>query len=364
MQPSSIGETIARARKTRKITQEQLGRMVGVSSGAVSKWETGSAAPDIALLAPLARALDITLDTLLSFNREIPQETLVALTASILEAFNTKGVEAGRAELYEALRVYPNSDRLKMLGAHCIGTAAKQEKTEALLQEAFGLYSEATESEDALVRQAALAGMAEIYILQGEEDNGQTCLKRLAAETEEQNYLPLFAGLLIQQGKFEKAERLCKQQLHQAVTLTISVLSQLAVIAEKEGRDGPATQYLETRHMLEKTFAPGFYLAANRLAEFYLVRGELDRAAEWFERFVDEVLALSPTFTGNLFFEGLEPKREAPVEDNGWLDVLKALLENEAYQKMKECPHFISAKHKVESALGKMAKTTSGKEDG
>ena len=41
MNDLNIGKTILELRKNRNITQDQLANMVGVSAGAVSKWETG-----------------------------------------------------------------------------------------------------------------------------------------------------------------------------------------------------------------------------------------------------------------------------------------------------------------------------------
>lgn len=81
----SIGTTILSLRKRKGITQEQLAGMIGVSAGAVSKWETGKSTPDIALLAPLARALDTSLNELLSFQEELLEFDKSAL---YLEALN------------------------------------------------------------------------------------------------------------------------------------------------------------------------------------------------------------------------------------------------------------------------------------
>ena len=41
--PGMLSERIAALRKERGLTQEQLGKMVGVSSQAVGKWEIGRA---------------------------------------------------------------------------------------------------------------------------------------------------------------------------------------------------------------------------------------------------------------------------------------------------------------------------------
>ena len=63
------GAVIRSLREKKKITQEELAERVFVSGKAVSKWETGQGFPDISLLEPLARALDISVIELLSGER-------------------------------------------------------------------------------------------------------------------------------------------------------------------------------------------------------------------------------------------------------------------------------------------------------
>lgn len=60
------GAVIRRLREKKKITQNELADKLCVSSKAVSKWETGAGFPDISLLQPLAKALDISVIELLS----------------------------------------------------------------------------------------------------------------------------------------------------------------------------------------------------------------------------------------------------------------------------------------------------------
>ena len=79
MNSFNIGDKILKLRKENNITQEQLANMVGVTAGAVSKWENGNSTPDITLLAPLARALDTSLDVLLSFQKSFLMQMLVIL---------------------------------------------------------------------------------------------------------------------------------------------------------------------------------------------------------------------------------------------------------------------------------------------
>ena len=60
------GAVIRRLREKKNMTQEELAGKVFVSSKAVSKWETGQGFPDISLIEPLAKALDISVIELLS----------------------------------------------------------------------------------------------------------------------------------------------------------------------------------------------------------------------------------------------------------------------------------------------------------
>ena len=67
MNANILGEQIAKFRKDLNMTQEDLGRAVGISAQAVSRWECGGA-PDVTLLPAVADALGVTIDAL--FGRE------------------------------------------------------------------------------------------------------------------------------------------------------------------------------------------------------------------------------------------------------------------------------------------------------
>lgn len=67
MNSNLLGEQIARFRKALGMTQEDLGKAVGISAQAVSRWECGGA-PDVTLLPAVADTLGVTVDAL--FGRE------------------------------------------------------------------------------------------------------------------------------------------------------------------------------------------------------------------------------------------------------------------------------------------------------
>ena len=61
---TAFGAALARARKAKGLSQEELAGRIGISRQAVSKWETGEAAPDLTRLVTAAEALEISLDVL------------------------------------------------------------------------------------------------------------------------------------------------------------------------------------------------------------------------------------------------------------------------------------------------------------
>ena len=62
----TIGNRIAKFRKEKNMTQEELANRLGVSSQAVSKWENDASCPAISLLPQLCEVLSITADELLT----------------------------------------------------------------------------------------------------------------------------------------------------------------------------------------------------------------------------------------------------------------------------------------------------------
>lgn len=62
------GQTIKKLREAKGLTQSDLADRIGVSSKAVSKWETAKGLPDISLLEPLSLSLGVSVSELLSGN--------------------------------------------------------------------------------------------------------------------------------------------------------------------------------------------------------------------------------------------------------------------------------------------------------
>lgn len=66
MNDNGFGRRVALLRKDKGYTQEQISLLLNVTPQAVSKWEKGSALPDISLLPLLAKTLGVSVDCLLT----------------------------------------------------------------------------------------------------------------------------------------------------------------------------------------------------------------------------------------------------------------------------------------------------------
>ena len=86
MDKESFGSFIAKLRRERKMTQQELAGQLHVTDRAVSKWERGLSYPDVTLLEPLAAALGIGVETLLTGQtaEAAPRETESAALRSVL----------------------------------------------------------------------------------------------------------------------------------------------------------------------------------------------------------------------------------------------------------------------------------------
>ena len=88
-----LGENLRRLRKEKDLTQEQFAESIGVSFQAVSRWENGTAYPDMELLPSLSAFFDISVDALIG----CPEEEKARQAEELLTALE-KAAFAGESE--------------------------------------------------------------------------------------------------------------------------------------------------------------------------------------------------------------------------------------------------------------------------
>ena len=65
MNQTTIGSYIAKKRREKNLTQEQLAEKIGVSNKTISKWENGKCMPDYSIIEQLCKELSVTLSELM-----------------------------------------------------------------------------------------------------------------------------------------------------------------------------------------------------------------------------------------------------------------------------------------------------------
>ncbi|MBR6916809.1 MAG: helix-turn-helix transcriptional regulator [Clostridia bacterium] len=101
-----LADNIKKARKERSLTQEQLAEVLGVTTGAVYKWEAGLSVPDIELIMTMADFFDTSVDVLLGYEMK---DNRLGATIKRLQEYRRRKDREGLKEAEMAIKKYPHS---------------------------------------------------------------------------------------------------------------------------------------------------------------------------------------------------------------------------------------------------------------
>lgn len=91
MDTKKIGAFIAMNRKKKGYAQEQLAEKLGVTNKTISRWENGHYMPDLSLLEPLSKELDITLNELLAGKEIVKEEAMEYSEQNLIQTIDYTG---------------------------------------------------------------------------------------------------------------------------------------------------------------------------------------------------------------------------------------------------------------------------------
>ena len=86
MDQVKIGKFIAELRRKKGLTQDALGKKIGVTNKTISRWENGNYMPDIEILQLLAREFEISIDELLSGEKQANEDFKQKTDESVIAA--------------------------------------------------------------------------------------------------------------------------------------------------------------------------------------------------------------------------------------------------------------------------------------
>ena len=260
---NAIGETVQRLRRAKGLTQGQLAAQLGVSSAAVSKWETGGALPDVALLCPLARALGCSADELLGFRPELSAEEIDTVCKTPRALFESGDWRNALEFCRQRLREYPGDLNLRFrLGFLLAGfgdRAQNETAWEELRNTAAELFEQAVELPDEEQRRAAWRMLARLYADKGQFDRALEALGNLPSCNQEGQGLR--ADILRRMGDLDGAARLEESALTAQLAALDHTLTSFAATRRAQGQAEAAKQLESQALRLKELFgtpaAPG-----------------------------------------------------------------------------------------------------------
>lgn len=140
---NKLAENIRLCRKNLGLTQEQLAERLGVTLGAVSKWERGSSEPDLGYLMDLAGIFHESVDALIGFSMH---GTDADAEMERIEQLVNKIPFEDLAEEYEkALKRFPNHFGIVLGAAAVYKRIGAMEKKSKCVERSLALYRHAIE---------------------------------------------------------------------------------------------------------------------------------------------------------------------------------------------------------------------------
>ena len=135
-----LAENIRNFRKERALTQEQLSEVLGVTAGAVYKWEAKLSVPELDLIIQMADFFDTSVDVLLGY--EIKDNRLEA-TVKRLNEYRRGKDRSCLNEAEQALKKYPHSFEIVNACASLYNVLGLESGDRALLHRALELLNQA-----------------------------------------------------------------------------------------------------------------------------------------------------------------------------------------------------------------------------
>lgn len=175
-----LAENIRSFRKQRSLTQEQLAEVLGVTVGAVYKWEAKLSVPELSLIMEIADFFDTSVDVLLGYEMK---DNRLRTTVQRLKQYRHNKDHAGLSEAEKALKKYPNAFDIVYNSAVLYKVFGLESQDRGLLHRAMELLENSRlllpQNTDPEISELTIHGnMAEIYLALGESECAVELLKQ------------------------------------------------------------------------------------------------------------------------------------------------------------------------------------------
>ena len=333
----ALGEVIRKYRKIKGMTQEEMAERLGVTASAVNKWENGNSCPDISLLAPIARLLGISLDTLLSFRAELTKEEIGELLAEAQQRLEE--TEYADAFLWAKGQIeqYPDCEQLILQMALCFDAyrvvhgAAEAEAYDGYF---CGLYERLLESREEGIRMRAADALVGFYRRKKNYPLAEKYLEYFSIQNPERKRN--LAQIYGETGRIQEAYRTYEELLFADYQRISAEVYGMYLLAMKEGDRETAERLVSKQAELARCFEMGRYYEVSAGLELATMEKDEARVLELMKEMLSSVEEIGAFRNAWLYrhmeFRKMEERFPAEMKEK----LLQCFRDEETYGFLKE----------------------------
>ena len=219
----TLSENIRSFRKQRRLTQEQLAEVLGVTPGAVYKWEAKLSVPELELIVEMADFFDTSVDVLLGYE---VKDNRLETTVKRLQEYRRSKDRDGLAEAEKALKKYPHSFQIVNASAALYRAFGFDSGDKALFRRALELLEQSRlllgQNEDPQISEQTIYGrIAQTYLGLDETDKAIELWK---AHNADGVFSPRIGHILAQSDAVEEAIPFLSEALAKLLSDLVSTI--------------------------------------------------------------------------------------------------------------------------------------------
>lgn len=301
-----IGQVIRKYRKSKSLTQEEMAKCLGVSAPAVNKWENGNSYPDITLLAPIARLLDITLDTLLTFHEELTAEEINRMVCEADKRLKTESFEEVFQWAKQKIEQYPSCGQLLWQMAvvldawHMAREIPDAARYDPMICE---WYIRALSSKDEKVRSSAADALFGYYMRKEQYGRAEECLEYLSSQNPERKRKQ--AEVYSKTNRVQEAYKAYEELLFADYQMVSAALQGLYRLAVQEKDRKKAHMLTEKQQKLASLFEMGRYYEVFCKMDLAVLEKDVETTIQTMEEMLSSIDELSK-FTRSPLYEHMK----------------------------------------------------------
>ena len=338
-----IGQVIRKYRKERNLTQEEMAYRLGVTTPAVNKWENGNSYPDIMMLAPIARLLNISLDTLLSFREDLTDEEIVGIVREADKRLKQGPYDEAFQWIKEQIEAYPNCKMLiwqlaTILDAQrLVQTISDAEKYDSYI---LNCYEQVLESQDEKIRIRAADSLFGYYLRKEQYAKAEGYLSCYSEQNPERKRKQ--ALIFSKTDRREEAYKAYEELLFSGYQMLSMTFNSIYILAMQENNMDKAHKLVEKQQELARLFEMGTYHEVSCGLELATVEKDVDTVMEIMQEMLESLDGIT-AFTESGLYEHMTFKNadKAFVEELKG-NLLKGFRDEETYGFMKEDERYLS----------------------